>query len=457
MPDRGWRGFSGRRILLLQGPMGPFFRDLAASLRAAGAADVRKVNFNGGDWLFYPRDALNYRGSSAQWPAELKRILRQQRTDVIMLFGDCRPVHVPVHDLVRRLNVEVWVFEEGYVRPDFVTFERWGVNDRSLLPRDPDYYHRAPPVQAQEQRPVGNSFWHAALWSVLYFAAAILARPLFPGYEHHRPLRAREAWPWVRGTWRKLKYKVVERGVESRLRGEWARRYFLVPLQIDTDAQVRVHSDFASVAHFIETVVESFSRKAAPDDFLVFKHHPLDRGYHDYSALLRSLARKYGVTNRLLYIHDQHLPTLLANARGVIVINSTVGLSALHHGTPLIVVGRALYDIAGLTFQGQLDDFWAAPEKARPDADLYHLFRAHLINLTQINGNFYRGGVREPGFATRQAAGKPSSTAAIDVAHIRLRPGSAAETINCASRQQADPPLALTSVSRRDSHAQTRR
>jgi len=38
----------GKRVLLLQGPQGPFFRRLAADLTEAGAV-VHKVNFNGGD------------------------------------------------------------------------------------------------------------------------------------------------------------------------------------------------------------------------------------------------------------------------------------------------------------------------------------------------------------------------------------------------------------------------
>src|SRR5256885_12968535 len=50
-----------KRVLLLQGPVGPFFRRLATLLRAAGA-EVHKVNFNGGDCLFFPTDALTWRG-----------------------------------------------------------------------------------------------------------------------------------------------------------------------------------------------------------------------------------------------------------------------------------------------------------------------------------------------------------------------------------------------------------
>ena len=75
------------------------------------------------------------------------------------------------------------------------------------------------------------------------------------------------------------------------------------------------------------------------------------------------------------------------------VINSTVGLSALHHGTPVVAKGEALYDIEGLTAQCALDDFWKAPERWVPDRQLYQAFLAHLIHRTQLNGNFYRHGL----------------------------------------------------------------
>ena len=41
-----------RRVLLLQGPIGPFFRRLARFLEQHGT-DVFKINFNAGDALFY--------------------------------------------------------------------------------------------------------------------------------------------------------------------------------------------------------------------------------------------------------------------------------------------------------------------------------------------------------------------------------------------------------------------
>jgi capsular polysaccharide export protein len=189
---------------------------------------------------------------------------------------------------------------------------------------------------------------------------------------------------------RKWRYAIKERGIQAELATTLAGRYFLVPLQVHNDAQVHVHSHFDSVDAFISHVVLSFAAHAPADTTLVIKHHPMDRGYHDYTRLLKRLARAHGIQDRVRYIHDQHLPTLLSHARGVVVINSTVGLSALHHGTPLKVCGDAIYDMNGLTYQGALDDFWYAAEKVPFNRELFARFQGYLIEHTQLNGSFYK-------------------------------------------------------------------
>jgi capsular polysaccharide export protein len=153
---------------------------------------------------------------------------------------------------------------------------------------------------------------------------------------------------------------------------------------------VSEHSGFASVADFIRHVIASFARHAAEDLMLVIKHHPLDRGYHDYAPLIQELAQEHRLGARLLYTHDQYLPALFDHMRGAVVINSTVGFSALTHGAPLKTLGVAVYDMEGLTFQGPLDEFWSAAAHFRPDFELLHRFRTYLIHQTQINGSFYK-------------------------------------------------------------------
>lgn len=378
----------GKKVLLLQGPVGPFFARLARDLRTAGA-QVFKINFNAGDWLYYPRGALNYVGPMDGWPAWLEQQLRRLDIDVIFLFGDCRPIHQVARSVSAKLGVEVWVFEEGYVRPDYVTLERFGVNGYSKLPRISDAYREQLPTVPAEHS-VGNAYWAMVRYGCFYFLMGALGKPFFPRYVHHRPLSVSEGVPWVRSAWRKLWYRWKERGQEEKLTTYFSQRYFLAPLQVHNDAQVTVHGDMTSVQHFIASTIHSFAHHAPRDTLLVFKHHPMDRGYRSYSRFIRNVARKANVNHRVVYIHDQHLPTLLSHARGVVIINSTVGLSALHHGTPTMACGNALYDMHGLTYQGRLDDFWAAAPKSKPDPTLYRRFRQHLIAKTQLNGSFYK-------------------------------------------------------------------
>ncbi|MDO5693580.1 MAG: capsular biosynthesis protein [Pseudomonadota bacterium] len=390
MLTQGLGLFSGRRVLLLQGPVGPFFSRLAADLRQAGAA-VHKVNFNAGDWLFYPRGASHFRGTMDEWPAYMRALVDRFQIDLILLFGDCRPIHLQARAVAADMKVDVGVFEEGYLRPDHVTLERGGVNGFSTLPKDPRYYESGFPGPKPTTQRVGNAYWPMVRFAAAYFFVGALGKLWFPHYQHHRPLSLWEGLPWLRSAWRKQWYRWMEREVQTRLTGpEGSERYFLVPLQVFNDSQVINHAAWASVEHFIEATLHSFAQHAPPDKWLVFKHHPMDRGYKDYRRQIRQWARQAGVENRVFYIHDQHLPSLLEHALGVVVVNSTVGLSALFHKAPVKVCGQCVYDIAGLTYQGTLEHFWRNAAAHPPQAQLYENFRSHLIARTQINGSFYK-------------------------------------------------------------------
>jgi capsular polysaccharide export protein len=60
---------------------------------------------------------------------------------------------------------------------------------------------------------------------------------------------------------------------------------------------------------------------------------------------------------------------------------------ALACGLPVVALGKAVYDIAGLTFQGELDDFWRAPTP--PNAVLFDAFRRVLAARCLIPGSFF--------------------------------------------------------------------
>jgi capsular polysaccharide export protein len=110
-------------VLLLQGPVGPFFRILSSTFETQGF-DVLKINFNGGDWLFsHGPGTLNFCGSMDAWSDWLDAFIRSRRPEAIILFGDSRPYHRQAIMVALRAGVPVSCFEEGYIRPNFITCE----------------------------------------------------------------------------------------------------------------------------------------------------------------------------------------------------------------------------------------------------------------------------------------------------------------------------------------------
>lgn len=195
--------------------------------------------------------------------------------------------------------------------------------------------------------------------------------------------------------------KTHARRVVSRLLAERIP-FFVCPMQMQNDYQLRANSPYRHQSEMIEEVIESFSSHAPGEAHLVFKLHPLDNGLEGWPATVESLARTYGVLDRVHLIMGSDLRTLLTASRGVVVVNSTVGVHALRHGRPVKVLGAALYDIAGLTHQPSLDTFWTAP--THPDPELCTAFVRAIAATIQVKGNFFTKtgrAVAVPEFAAR--------------------------------------------------------
>lgn len=379
--------FQGRHVLMLQGPNGLFFRNVARHLEALGAR-ITKVNFNPGDTLFFRGpNVVFYRGDIAAWPDFFSRLVRERGVDAVLLFGDCRAYHRLAIERGQTLGLEVFVFEEGYLRPDYVTLERDGVNGHSRLPRDPTFYRQIEPEALPKPRQVGNVFPRAAWFSGAYALANTLFGWRYPHYEHHRDLNAvRQAVYWLRGGIQRAVRTIRDRQLNEKLVAGTMPPYFLVPLQVHLDSQIG-HSSFQTVGEFIELVVNSFAAHAPAETMLLIKHHPFDRPYRNYTALIKRLRAMLGLGSRLAYVDVINLPAALRHARGTVVINSTVGLSSIHHRTPVKCLGSPVYDIPGLTYQGPLSDFWQAPGEV--DMGLYRKFRYFLRSTNQINGSVW--------------------------------------------------------------------
>jgi len=102
---------------------------------------------------------------------------------------------------------------------------------------------------------------------------------------------------------------------------------------------------------------------------------------------VRRIARDAGVSKRVYLINGGKLNIMLNRVRGTILINSTVGLHAMRANCPIKVLGAAVFDVPGLTFQGPLDEFWTKSEP--PDQALRDDFVRAIGAAIHVKGNFY--------------------------------------------------------------------
>ncbi|MGH9810451.1 MAG: capsular biosynthesis protein, partial [Terriglobia bacterium] len=313
-----------RTFLFTQGLASPFMHSLARLLRAEGHHALR-INLSGADLAVWPERATNFRGSAAQWPDFIADFLRERQVTDLIVFGDCRPYHVVAIDAARRLGIATHVFEEGYIRPNWITLEATGTNGYSGIPRDPDrirelarrFAEPTPPV------PIRGSLVNRAIWDIAANLIGVALWPMFPHYRWHgtdHPILEYLGWlkrfataPARRKRTRHAIRSVVEGGLP----------YYLMPLQLHSDYQIRVHSPYQHPIEAAGEIVGSFALRAPADAHLVFKLHPLDNHLFDYHGALERIAAREGVTGRLHIIDDGDLAILLKRSRGIVLVNSS--------------------------------------------------------------------------------------------------------------------------------------
>ena len=377
-------------VLFLMGYIGTFFARMARHLEAEGI-EVYKVSFPLHEFGFPAHQRLPYSGPMGDFRAFLRTQIQERGIRHVFMVNDSPIPHRIALDLCAELRqqghaIDSYVFELGYLRPNYVTLELDGVNSRSALNKPAEFYWSLPEQQVIPQaRRESGVRWRKIWKAPTFIQHAYTSYRIVEGASKLQPNPA-YVWAAMRGFARKYLYAISERSVKAALFD--GSPFFLGVLQVATDSQLKGEPSFSSVEGFITEMVESFARSAPKQSRLFIKHHPRDRGYTNYSSHVNRLVQRFGLQQRVFYFHDSPLAPILRNpaCRGVVLINSTVGYQTLFHAVPLKVLGTAPFNIEGLADQQPLDGFWAAPR--RSDRALFRRFYHHVLSTTQINGNF---------------------------------------------------------------------
>ena len=379
-----------RAFLFLQGPITPFFAELADVLEARGHRCLR-VNLCFGDRLFWRRrGAVNYTGSVEDWPAFIAELLDREGVTDVVLLGEQRFYHKVAVAAAKARDITVTVTDFGYLRPDWITLEPDGMSGDSRFPRDPqvifEMASRAPEPDLEQR--YSDSFLTQAVWDMLYHLLSSALSFTHPGYKSHQVhhpalvyvgtglhfLRARRSGPAAD--------RVVD---EVKAAGS---PYFVFPLQMENDFQLRAYSPFPDMKTPIHQVIRSFATMAPPETHLLVKIHPLDPGLRNWRRIVRRSAERWGAAGRVHFLDGGNLAGMLDGSRGVVTVNSTVGIWALRSGLPVLTLGAAVFDVPGLTYQGDLDHFWT--EAQPPDGRLWDAFIRAMAAEIQIRGVYYK-------------------------------------------------------------------
>jgi capsular polysaccharide export protein len=386
------RSGQGKTFLFLQGPHGPWFSRLARMLTQSGAVCWR-VGFNRGDRAFWhdPASYIPYRDRSEDWPATLDRLLTDKNVTDLVLYGDTRPIHAQAVALARDRGLTVHVFEEGYLRPYWVTYERGGANGHSRLMDTTVAQMREALAKADMDLPDAPARWgdmrQHVFWGALYHWFVLTDFWDYRNFRPHRSLTVRQEFMLYVKRLTLMPFHALERRIATWRIRHGGFPYHLVILQLEHDASFRDHSPFATMTEFLSLVTEGFAKGAAPHHHLVFKAHPLEDGRVAMKREIYRLAESHGITARVHFVRGGKLAGLLNQARSALTVNSTAGQQALWRSLPLKAFGRAVYSKPEFVSSQPVEQFFAQP--TRPDTRAYRDYRHYLLETSQVPGGFY--------------------------------------------------------------------
>ncbi|MDO6591196.1 hypothetical protein DS901_17130 [Loktanella sp. D2R18] len=377
-------------VLLLQGPVGPFFRDLQEELNAHGFR-TKRVTFNAGDERFSAGQMTQpFSGSLDNWAQFFDAEMRQNLPDFVVMFGVMRPAHHIARQITATYGVRVICLEEGYLRSGYVTCEIGGNNDSSPLCQWAPGQDCAGDYPAPVTPP--NAYLKMCFWAALYYMRRDFRATWYQQSLFHRK---REGVFSLAYTWAS---HAVVRGIARhtsgpllrRLRGKLRKNFVLVILQVPSDSQLLYAARGWSNEKLVQETLSAF-RHTHTSETLVFKLHPLDRQARQTQRLIKRTARDLGIESQVHILKSGAIGDIAAHASGMIVINSTSAFSALRHNIPILAMGDAIYrHDAVVTVGNSPYDIWEfLNDRSVKPADNVAMFLRAVKATALLPGDFY--------------------------------------------------------------------
>ncbi|WP_102505124.1 capsular polysaccharide export protein, LipB/KpsS family [Salinivibrio kushneri] len=303
----------------------------------------------------------------ARFYQALVHFLERESIDLVLVHNDVRWYHAIAIDICKRKGIRYLVTEQGLIRPHTTVIDNRGVNANANL----GFSSSKPQQPAKLSNDFRPTIYHDSWISIVFFAVFLLIftieRTIGSGtiirYMHNKYSLRKYAQRFYNRI-NNRKNKIDSTHVPN--------QYVLLLLQLDTDSQILVHSDFSNNQEIISQVEENI----LPLGYhLAIKQHPLDQ-------------KDYKTSNGTLWV-DGNIQQLASSAQCVISVNSSSAISVLETKTPLFLIGQSIYNYPGVAEYSRVNDI---PEKLAKinitqhtkmrSAYLRHLKYRYLVAVT---------------------------------------------------------------------------
>lgn len=241
------------------------------------------------DWMWC---AYKYRAAMRFCIIYLRftRYFKLNQPKIVGLWNGHRLPEMAIKFAARKYGIKVLHFENGLL-PDTTTADFKGVNDLNSVPRNSDFY------ESRKSEVEDKSF-------------KLIQR---------KPHKSKKN--------------------QSLSSVDLTKRYIFVPFQVGFDSQVLLNSNWIQTMDaFFHLLCELVDQIRDKEIVFVIKEHPSDP--HSFSAFHNHHPR--------IKFSQENTEKLIQSSKGVITINSSVGLESILLGRKVVVLGEACYKIDGL-------------------------------------------------------------------------------------------------------------
>ena len=388
------RNSSNTPVLLLQGPVGPFFSILQRKLMSNGYP-VTRISFNAADRLFISKDLckIDFSGNLKDWEIQFQKFLDTKKIKCVILFGADRPIHQIARNICLKNDIKVFCLEEGYFRPGFITFELGGNNASSPLANKlppNDFIYENEKSEFKEAKKFSNSiFKNKSFYGFIYYFFRECFTIRAQRQLYHKQINLlTQAFFWIKNYLIWLKNSKADKRLLEKLS---KKQFFMVALQLDSDMQTRFHSNGWKKNDIIKEVVESFANSSNKSSYLVFKVHPLERGHMAHDKLITDISKNFDISHRIFVLQTGSIGHWLKYASGVIAVNSSSCFSAIYHGCKILLLGNAIFDheciVTKYEKKSDLDSFWS--KEYSYNKSFSHNYLGWVKQNACLKGDFY--------------------------------------------------------------------